>query len=89
MSLEESWPRPRVGQRLKLRSGRVVEVVLVRTARDVLRGMTELEAVLMGPKNAALYGIHWLEIYYEVEVRPPNSVDMFTVRPNDVESILD
>jgi len=72
-----------------LRSGKVAEVVVVRRARDVLRAMVEVEAMLLGPKNAALYGSDWLDIYYEAEVRIPNTIEIFTVRPSDVETILD
>lgn len=84
-----SWPRPRIGQKVRLRNGRIGEVISVRTARDVLRTMTEDDALAMGPRTAALYGANWLEIYYEADVRPPNSMNMYTVRPNDVEAILD
>jgi hypothetical protein len=78
-----------VGQKLRLRNGKIVEVIVVRTARDVLRNMTEMEAILMGPKNSALYGVNWLDIYYEAEVRVPNTVAIAMVTPNDVEVILD
>lgn len=78
-----------MGQKLRLRNGRIVEVIVVRKARDLLREMTELQATLMGSKNSALYGIHWLDIYYEAEVRVPNAVGTATVTPNDVEAILD
>lgn len=89
MNLADSWPRPRVGQRVKLRrNGKVLEVITVRTARDVLRSMTELQAIEMGPKNSALYGVNWLEIYYEAEVRLPDAVEIITVTPNEVEEVI-
>lgn len=89
MSIHASWPRPRVGQKVRLRSGRLVEVILVRTARDVLRGMTEDQAVELGPRTAALYGANWLDVYYEAEVRGINGINTHIVRPNEVETILD
>lgn len=82
------WPRPRVGQSVKLRNGKVAEVLTVRKARDVLKGMTELAATLMGPKQQALYGKYWLEIYYEAEVAGPGGMGIAVVTPSQVESIL-
>ena len=86
MSLEESWPRLRVGEQVRLRrDGQVVEVITVRRARDVLRELTEMQAILMGPKNQALYGVNWLDIYYEAQVRLPGGGGTIMVTPTDVE----
>lgn len=82
------WPRPRVGQRVKLHNGKVAEVLTLRKARDVLKGMTELDATLMGPKQQALYGKYWLEIYYEAEIMGPGAMGIAVVTPSQVESIL-
>lgn len=88
--LDESWPRPRIGQFVRLRkNGKLAEVVLVQKARDVLRGMTELDAILLSPKCQALYGVHWLEIYYEAQVRLEGTETMITVTPNEVEQVID
>lgn len=83
------WPRPRVGQWIKLKkNGRVVEVVVVRSAREVLKTMTETSAMMMGPTQQAIYGMHWLEVYYEAEyIAPGPTIGKAT--PNDVEAILD
>lgn len=85
--LASQWPRPRVGQYVILRSGKVGEVVTVRKARDVLRGMNEVEAMLLGPKSQALYGVGWMDVYYEADVRIGH--DLRKVTPSDVERILD
>lgn len=73
---------------MKLRSGKVLEIITVRKARDVLKGMQEVEAMMMGPKMQALYGKHWLEIYYEAEAIRPGVPRIVKVTPVDVEEIL-
>lgn len=86
---EESWPRVRVGQRVRLRGKEALyQVVGVRRARDVLRGLDELSAMLLGPKCRALYGVNWLEIYYEADVRIGETA-VVTVTPNNVEQVFD
>lgn len=88
--LQEMYPRPRVGQRVKLRKGggKVVEIVTVRRARDVLKGMQEHQAMMMGPSMQALYGVHWMEVYYEAEAIVPGVPRILRVTPVDIESIL-
>jgi hypothetical protein len=89
-AMKEMWPRPRVGQWVKLKkNGKHAEVIQVTKARDVLKMMTEMQALLLGPRNQALYGIHWLDIYYEAIVMVPGSMMQQTVTPNDVEEIVD
>jgi hypothetical protein len=88
-AISESWPKVRVGQRVRLRkNGAVGEVVGVRRARDVLRCLTELQAILLGPKCQALYGSGWLEIYYEADVRVGDSLVVSAITPNDIEQVL-
>jgi hypothetical protein len=48
-----------------------------------------MQALLLGPRCQALYGIHWLEIYYEAVVRVPGMMMQQTVRPTDIEAIVD
>jgi hypothetical protein len=89
-AMRKMYPRPRVGQYVKLKkNGRVAEVVTLSKARDVLKGMTEMQALLLGPRCQALYGIHWLEIYYEAVVRVPGMMMQQTVRPTDIEAVVD
>lgn len=86
------YPRPRVGQRVKLKTGRVVEIVTVRRAREVLSVMTEVEAMAMGPTMQALYGRHWLEVFFRAEAMVPGTArrqpSIMNVEPVDIESIL-
>jgi len=83
-----SWPRVRVGQRVRLRkNGAEGEVVGVRLARDVLRTMTEVDAMMLGPKCQALYGASWLDIYYEADVRLGESA-LVTVGPSGIEQVF-
>lgn len=87
METTPEWDRPRVGQRVKLRSGKVVEVVAVRTCNNVLRLLTEYEAKMLGAQLRATYGNDWQDIYYEADAiisgRPVSFV------PNDVSELLD
>jgi len=83
-----SWPRVRVGQRVRLlKNGAEGEVVGVRQARDVLRTMTEMDAIMLGPKCQALYGSRWLDVYYEADVRLGEGA-LVTVGPNGIELVL-
>lgn len=89
-ALREMYPRPRVGQWVKLKkNGRSAEVITVLKARDVLKGMTEMQALLLGPRCQALYGVFWLDIYYEAVVRVPGAMMQQTITPVDVEAIVD
>lgn len=88
--LGDMWPRPRVGQFVKLRkNGTLAEVIIVTKARDVLKSKTELQALLLGPKCQALYGVQWLDVYYEAIVRIPGTASQFTVTPVDIDGIVD
>jgi len=89
-AMKKMWPRPRIGQCVRLKkNGKVAEVITVTKARDVLKGMTEMNALLMGPRCQALYGIHWLDIYYEAIVQVPGTMIQQTVTPIDVEEIVE
>ena len=90
MSLEdlrEQWPRPRIGERVKLwNTKHIGEVVSVRGARDVLRLMKEVQAMRFGPDTQATYGPHWMDIYYQADIRIGDQIR--TVEPHDVEAVL-
>lgn len=90
MSLEDlkkQWPRPRVGERVKLFGTRHIgEVVAVRGARDVLKLMKEVQAMRFGPDSQATYGPHWMDIYYQADVIVQKKLR--TVEPSEVEKVL-
>jgi len=90
MSIEdvkEQWPRPRIGERVRLRdTEHIGEVVSVRGAREVLKLMKEVEAMRFGPDAQATYGPHWMEIYYRADVMVRNRLR--TVEPRDVKAVL-
>ena len=89
-AMRQMYPRPRVGQYVKLkRGGPAAEVIIVRKARDVLKTMNEMQAMLLGPKCQALYGVYWLDVYYEAIVMVPGAMVQQTVTPIDIEAILD
>jgi hypothetical protein len=77
------WARPRVGQKVRLRTGTIVEVVSVRKCNDVLRLQSEVEAMFTGSRLRATYGPQWQSIYYEAQ-----GVSMVTFRPNEVLELL-
>ena len=88
--LREMYPRPRVGQMVKLRSsGKFAEVIFVRRARQVLKGMQEVPAGMLGAQARASYGKFWLEVYYEAECKLMGTHRLITVRPLDVAEIRD
>lgn len=82
------WIAPRVGEKVKLRDGRTVEVTLVRRCNDVLRLLTEDKAKMLGAQLMATYGFEWQSIYYEANAFGPRNKAL-TFRPNDVVEILD
>lgn len=83
------WPRPRVGDHIRLKNGKVVEVITIQAARDVLKSKTEMEAELMGPQLRAIYGDWWIEVYYEAMVADLNGYNVGIVNPQDVSCIED
>lgn len=87
--LREMYPKPRVGQRLKTRKGKLLEVVIVRSAREVLKGMREEQAIMVGPRMQALYGKHWVDVYFEAECVAVGSPQVVTVSPMDIAEIFD
>ena len=82
------YPRPRVGQRVRLKNGRLVEILAVRRAREVLSTLQEHQAMMLGPKMQALYGRHWLEVYFEAEAIVPGVPRILKVEPVDIDRIL-
>lgn len=87
-TLQALHPRPRIGQRVKLRkNGRIAEVISVRKARDVIRLKNEVEALMMGPRLSAAFGSFWIEVYYEADVIIGDT--MFTVNTTEVEEVLE
>jgi hypothetical protein len=82
------YPRPRVGQRVQLRNGKIAEVINVRKARDVIRLKNEVEAVLMGQRYRAIFGIHWLDVYYEADAIMESTQAIVIVKTLDVDKIL-
>lgn len=85
-ALQGMYPRPRVGQKVKLRTGKVVEIITVRKAREVISLMTETEAMMLGPTMQARYGKHWLEVFFRAEALYMGRI--VNVEPIDIESIL-
>jgi hypothetical protein len=85
--LKRQWPRPRIGERVKLwNTEHLGEVVSVRGASAVLSTMREIQAMRFGPDVQATYGPHWKEIYYQADVIIHNQLR--TVEPREVEKIL-
>ena len=87
--LREMYPRPRVGNYVRTRKQKVYEVIAVRSARDVLRGMRETQAHMIGPTMEAKYGKKWLDIYFEAECIAVGSPRVVVLTPMDIEEITD
>lgn len=86
--LEALWPRVRVGQRVRVRGGKIAEVISVSRARDVLLQLNDDQAVRLGARCASTYGPHWMKVYYEATCRIPGTMSTIKVSPNDIEAIL-
>lgn len=84
--LKESWPRPRIGQRIKLRNGRIGEVVSVRSARDILKMKTEVQALMMISSMKPSFGVFWAEVFYEADLYLRGR--MITITTREVDEIL-
>jgi len=84
--LKEQWPRPRVGERVRLQTGRVHEVISVRSARTVLSQLDEMTAMRLGTDKRATYGPLWLDVYYQADILE-NGV-LKTIEPNSVKEVL-
>lgn len=87
MSLIDSWPRPSVGQHVRLHTGVVVEVVMVRGAIAVLKTLTETVAYALTSRGRATYGKNWLDVYYVADVIA-RSGTYGQVEPSQVKEIL-
>ena len=89
MSLEDllrQWPRPRVGERVRLHNGREFEVLAVRGALARLKLMDEPEAMRFGPDTQASYGPMWMKIYYQADIIVDGALRQ--IEPKDVEAVL-
>lgn len=87
--MREMYPRPRVGQHVRTRKQKRYEVIAVRSARDVLRGMMENQAHGVGPTMEAKYGKGWLDTYFEAECIAVGSPRVVVLTPMDIEEIMD
>lgn len=87
--VQAMWPRPRVGQQVRTRSGRVGEVITVAKARDIIRSKSEVEAMMMAPRLQASFGKHWLDVYYEADVVFSGRLGIQRVSALDVEEVLE
>lgn len=87
-TLQELHPRPRIGQRVKLKETvRLGEVIAVRRGRDVIRFMDEVQALQMHGRLQAAFGSFWIEVYYEADILVGDT--MFTVNTMDVVEVLE
>lgn len=84
--LIDQWPRPRVGQVVKLHDGRRGTVVVVRKANAVLKAMGEGEALLLSANQRARFGQNWREVYYQADIIFQTGV-LHTIDTSHVESI--
>lgn len=88
MDLVDQYPRPRVGQVARLRSGVTGTVTAVRRANDLLRCLKDSAALVMGSNARALFGERWRDVYYEADLVLPGGATM-TVMASEVLSVQD
>jgi hypothetical protein len=86
MPVPEQWTCPRVGQYVRLNSGAVGEVILVRKAREILRTMTEGGALWLVANAKASYGQNWIDTYYEADIIVGGMLT--TITPRQVAAIV-
>jgi len=70
-----------------LKNGGIAEVVIVRKPKDILRAMTERQALAFSSRVRSIYGAKWIQFYYQAEVMVGDQLT--TVEPNMVKSISD
>lgn len=84
-------PRPRVGQRVRLRSGAEATVISSRRARDILIMLPEIEAASLTAECLGRFGSNWIDLYYEVDVVtdvPDGTRAVSTVTTTEVDSVI-
>jgi hypothetical protein len=87
-SLIEQYPLPKVGQSVRLHSGRVAKVVTVFKANTVLKMMKESEAIGLATRAQARFGQNWRDVYYHADVMFPSGV-MDVIDTAEVAEIFD
>lgn len=87
-SLIEQYPRPKVGQHVKLHTGQMAVVLAVYKANAVLKMMSEIGAIALASRAQARFGHKWRDVYYQADVMYPSGT-MDIIDTSKVESIFD
>ena len=60
--------RPRIGEQIRVagKTGRVVSILRV---KDIIYGMSEVEAQVFGDNQKSMLGRDWLKLFYRVGIR--------------------
>lgn len=87
-SLIDQFPRPRVGQSVKLHDGRVAKVVNVFMANSVLKMMKESQAIGLATRAQARFGENWRDVYYQADVMYPSGA-MDIIDTAEVAEVFD
>ena len=85
-ALLKQWPRPRVGERVRLRNGKIADVLAVRGAMALIKMMTDAQPLQFWPMIQATYGTEWKKIYYQADIMIDGAFRQ--VEPRDVEEVL-
>ena len=81
------WKKLHTGDQVRLyNTDHVGEVVGVRMARDLLLCMNEIEAMRFGLYCRSLYGVNWMQIYYEADV--VLNKKLVVVKPTEVKEVI-
>lgn len=82
-----TWISVRIGYVVRLISGHEVTIVSMTKARDILRMSTEVGAITMSARLQAIYGVNWVDVYFEAEGMTEDN-RMIKVTPVDIDSIV-
>jgi len=86
--LTEQYPRPKVGQSVRMHNGRVGKVVTVYKADSVLKMMKESEAIGLATNAQARFGQNWRDVYYQADIMYPSGV-MDVIDTAEVAEVFD
>ena len=87
-SLTDSYPRPKVGQSVRLHDGRSGVVVTVMKANAVLKTMTEVQAIALATRAQSLFGQNWRDAYYQADIMYPSGA-MDIIDTSKVKEVFD
>lgn len=87
-SLIDTYPRPKVGQYVRLHNGATAVVVTVYKANSVLKMMSEVEAIALASRAQSRFGHKWRDVYYHADILYSGGT-MDVIDTSRVKDVLD